>query len=89
MPTRPFFDLVIDSRKYHVEQLAPPRVEGDVTWLVSFAGRYVCTVRYGSSLLLTREQLEAALTAEVRRAESATPGSSAAPESDPESGTSR
>ncbi|HSA55686.1 MAG TPA: hypothetical protein VLE53_08270 [Gemmatimonadaceae bacterium] len=83
MPTRPFFDLVVDNRTYRVEQLAPPRVAGDVTWLVSLAGRYVCSVRYGSSLLLTREQLEAALAAEVRRAQFATPGS------DPESATSR
>jgi hypothetical protein len=66
MPTRPFFHLVVDGRTYHVEQLAPQSVAGDVTWLVTFAGRHVCSVRYGSSLFITRQQLEAALAAEVR-----------------------
>ena len=75
MPSRPFFDLVVDDRTYHVTQLAPARDPGDVTWLVSHAGRYVCSVRYGSSLLITRQQLEAALVAEVRRAARTTPPS--------------
>ena len=78
MPARPYFDLVVDGRTYHVVQLAPQRVAGDVTWLVSFAGRHVCSVRYGSSLFITRQQLEAALAAEVRQT-ATKPGSGSDP----------
>lgn len=74
MPNRPHFDLVVDERTYHVAQLAPTRDTGDVTWMVSCAGRYVCSVRHGSSLHITREELEAALIAEVRRAAVMPPG---------------
>lgn len=83
MPDRPFFDLVVDDRTYHVAQLAPPCDAGDVTWMVSFAGRYVCSVRYGSSLLITRQQLEAALVAELRRLDHVNPGT---PDHDPGAG---
>jgi hypothetical protein len=82
MPTRPYFDLVVDGRTYHVVQLAPIPGPGDVTWLVSFAGSPVCSVHYGSSLLLSRQQLEAALAAEVRRATSTRPGSGSEPTSE-------
>jgi hypothetical protein len=78
MPTRPFFDLMVDGRTYRVVQLAPQRGPGDVTWLVSFAGRHVCSVRYGSSLFITRQQLEAVLAAQVRQT-AAKPGSGSDP----------